>query len=167
MKQKIIICLLVISSFVAKGQTSNVVTPLEFDAFKINNSTLSELKKTQGKQASVEALLGTVTSYKADENEGYYYYVFKGLKIDFSTGKSTPYIESFEINNNEATLTIKQNTFKIGDNISVLGTIIFSLGRDGSKSIMYTACQDCDSFINIEFDQTTNIITKISYMDMS
>lgn len=167
MKQKLIICLFIISSFLAKAQTSNVITALEFDSLKINNSTLSELKKTNGKQADVEALLGTATSYKADENESYYYYVFKGFKVDFSTAKDTPYIESFEISDNQATFTIKGKTIKVGDNISLLGTVVFSPGRDGSKSIIYTACEDCDSFVSLEFDQATNIITKINYLDMS
>ena len=168
MKKKLFIFILLISNFVAKSQTSNIVTASEFNGFKVNNITLSDLNKTAGKQSSVEAKLGTVTSYKVDENESYYYFVFKGLKIDFSTmGKSKPYVESYEINGNEATFTIKGITITVGDNISKLGNPVFSVGRNGSKSILYTICEDCDSFVNIEFDQTTNIITKISYMDMS
>ncbi|MCD8404137.1 hypothetical protein LNI90_03905 [Tenacibaculum dicentrarchi] len=167
MKQQFILSLLVISSFIAKAQTSNIITLVELNSFKINNITLSDLKKTAGKQAAVETLLGSANSYKSDENQQYYYFVFKGLKVDFSRDKSTPYIESFEINNNESSLTIKQQTITIGDNISKLGTIFFSPGRNGDKSIIYTSCEDCDSFINIEFNQNTNLITKISYLDMS
>ena len=168
MKQKITLIIFILSSFIATSQTSNIVSSSDFEAFKINTIALKDLKKTKGKQPAVEALLGAVTSYSVDENESYYYFIFKGLKIDFSTmGKSKPYIESFEINSNESSLTIKETSVTIGDNISKLGTIVFSLGRNGSKSILYAVCEDCDSFVNIEFDQTTNIITKISYMDMS
>jgi hypothetical protein len=168
MKQKIIIAFLILSSFIANSQISNIVTSSEFDAIKINTTSLKDLKKTKGKQPAVEALLGAVTSYTVDENESYYYFTFKGLKIDFSTlGKSKPYIESFEVNTNESTFSIKDTTVTVGDDISKLGTVVFSVGRNGSKSILFTVCEDCDSFVNIEFNQTTNIITKISYMDMS
>jgi len=168
MKQKIFLIILVLSSFVARSQTSNIVSSSDFDAIKINTTSLKDLKKTKGKQPAVEALLGVVTTYSVDENESYYYFTFKGLKIDFSTlGKSKPYIESFEVNTNESSFTIKDTTVTIGDDISKLGTVLFSVGRNGSKSILYTVCEDCDSFVNIEFDQTTNMITKISYMDMS
>ncbi len=168
MKQKITLIILVLTSFIAKSQTSNIVTASEFDAIKINTTSLTDLKKTNGKQSAVETLLGPVASYSVDENESYYYFTFKGLKVDFSTmGKSKPYIESFEVNSSETTFSIKGITITVGDNISKLGTTVFSVGRNGLKSILYTACEDCDSFVNIEFDQTTNIITKISYMDMS
>ena len=167
MKKNLLLFIFLISSFIAESQTTNIVKSSEFESIKINNTVLADLKKTKGKQASVENLLGTVTSYNVDENENYYYFVFKGLKVDFSTlGRSKPYIESFEINSNKSSLTIKNIVVTIGDNISKLGTVVFSVGRNGSKSILYSVCEDCDSFVYIEFDQTTNIITKISYMDM-
>lgn len=167
MKKNLLLFIFLISSFIAESQTTNIVKSSEFESIKINNTVLADLKKTKGKQASVENLLGTVTSYNVDENYYYYYFVFKGLKVDFSTlGRSKPYIESFEINSNESSLTIKNIVVTIGDNISKLGTVVFSVGRNGSKSILYSVCEDCDSFVYIEFDQTTNIITKISYMDM-
>ncbi|CAM1349941.1 hypothetical protein [Tenacibaculum insulae] len=168
MKQKTLIVLFLLTSFIVKSQSVNVISDADFDNLKINNAKFLDLKKTKGNQSKVEALLGAVTSYKVDENETYYYFVFKGLKIDFSTmGKSKPYIESFEINSNETTIAIKDTAISIGDNIDKLGTVLFSVGRNGSKSILYSTCEDCDVFINIEFDQTSNLITKISYMDMS
>ena len=167
MKNKLFIFLFLFTSFIAKSQTTNILKSSEFEGIKINNTTLSDLKKTKGKQAVVENLLGAVTSYNTDENENYYYFIFKGLKVDFSTlGRSKPYIESFEINSNESSLTVKNVVVTIGDNISKLGSIVYSVGRSGAKSILYSVCEDCDSFVYIEFNQTTNIITKISYMDM-
>lgn len=168
MKQKLFILTFILTSLVVKSQTSNIVSESEFEDIKINTTSLTDLKKTKGKQTDVEALLGAVASYKVDENETYYYFTFKGLKLDFSTiGKSKPYIESFEVNTNESTITIKGTAITIGDDISKLGDIVFNVGRNGSKSILFTVCEDCDSFVNIEFDQTTNVVTKISYLDMS
>lgn len=168
MKQKLLIFVLVLSSFIAKSQTSNILSKTEFNDIKVNTASLADLKKTKGKQSSLESLLGKVASFSMDENETYYYYTFNGLKVDFSTmGKSKPYIESFEVTSNASSITVKGVKITIGDNISKLGNIVFSVGRNGSKSILFTECEDCDSFINIEFDQSSNVITKISYLDMS
>ncbi len=167
MIQNFIISLFILSSFIAKSQTSNIVTASELDAFKINNISLADLKKTQGKQDAVQALLGTITSYKTAENNSTYF-VFDGFTVDFSTLEgNTIYIESFEIKNNQYKLTLKNSSITVGDDIKLLGTVVFSPGRNGAKSIIYTPCEDCDNFINIEFDQTNNRITKISYLDMS
>lgn len=168
MKHKIFVFIFVLSSLIAKSQTSNIITSSEFDGIKINATSLGDLKKTNGNQPAVEKLLGAAASFSVNETDTYCYFTFNGLKVDFSTmDKSNPYIESFEVNTNASSITIKGAKITIGDNISKLGDIVFSVGRNGSKSILYTVCEDCDSFINIEFDQATNIITKISYLDMS
>ena len=132
------------------------------------NGKLSYFKDgiiVNGKQSKVESLLGTSTSYET--TEFFYHFKFDGLKLDFSKMENKPFIESFEILNNKVVLTVKNIAITIGDNISKLGEVNFSEGRNGAKSILYSTCEDCDVMINIEFDQTTNIITKISYFDMS
>ena len=165
MKQSILIIFFLIASFTVKSQSVNIITSDEFDAVTINKTTLLNLKKTNGKQSKVEGLLGASTFYEA--TEFFYHFKFDGLKLDFSNMENQPFIESFEILNNKVVLTIKNIAITIGDNISKLGEVNFSKGRNGSKSILYSTCEDCDIMINIEFDQTTNIITKISYFDMS
>ncbi len=168
MKQIIFVFILVISSFVARSQTSNILSDSEYQNIKINNVSIADIKKSKGKKSAVEKLLGASNSFTKDENEIYHYYKFNGLSIDFvMKGKSKPYIESFEIKDTNASLTIKDKTITVGDNISKLGTVVFMAARNGDKSILYTDCEDCDSFVNIEFDQTSKLITKISYMDMS
>ena len=166
MKKKLFIFILLTFSFVAKSQTINIISDTDFESIKINTISLKQLKNTNGKQAKIEKLLGVTTSFSKDENETYNYFKFNGLSIDFfMSGKA--YIESFEINSNQSSLTIKNNTITLGENIDKLGKLIFSVGRNGAKSILYSTCEDCDVFINIEFNQTTNLVTKISYMDMS
>lgn len=168
MRQHLFVFLLVITSFVAKSQTSNILSESDYQNIKINNVSITDIKKAKGKKASVEKLLGAATSFTKDENEIYHYFKFNGLSVDFvMRGKSKPYVESFEINNNQASLSIKGTAVTVGDNISKLGEVVFMVARNGAKSILYTDCEDCDSFVNIEFDQATNVITKISYMDMS
>lgn len=165
MKQLILIAFFLVASYTVKSQSINSITSVEFDAVKINTITLIDIKKTNGKQSKVESLLGTSTSYET--TEFFYHFKFDGLKLDFSKMENKPFIESFEILNNKVVLTVKNIAITIGDNISKLGEVNFSEGRNGAKSILYSTCEDCDVMINIEFDQTTNIITKISYFDMS
>lgn len=163
MKQ-LFLLLLLATSFIVKGQT-NIISNSDIESIKINNITITDIQKTYGKQPKVEALLGATTSY---ENNGFYYYFkFNGIKLDFSTSKRKPYIESLDILTNEASFTIKGVTVTIGDSISKLGKVELSTGRNGAKSILFAECDDCDVFININFDQATNIITKINYFDMS
>ncbi len=166
MRLKLFVFLFVVTSFVAKSQTSNILSGSDYQNIKINNVIITDLKKAKGKKASVEKLLGAATSFTKDENEIYHYFKFNGLSVDFVM-RGKPYIESFEINNNQASITIKGTTVTVGDNISKLGDVVFMVARNGDKSILFTDCEDCDSFVNIEFDQGTNVITKISYMDMS
>ncbi|RKF05117.1 hypothetical protein C8N26_0518 [Tenacibaculum lutimaris] len=163
MKQLVFVFFLFVT-LIAKSQT-NIISNSDFNNIKINNITLSDLKKTLGKQTKIESLLGTSNSY--EDNGFYYYYKFNGLKIDFSTSGRKPYIESFDVLNNEASFTIKGITVTVGDPISKLGTIDLSTGRNGDKSILFAECDSCDVFINIDFDQTTKKITKINYFDMS
>ncbi len=163
MKQLVLLLFLLTSAMV-KGQT-NIIAGSDLNAIKINNVTLVEIQKTAGKQAKVEALLGTVNSF--EDNGFYYYFTFKGLKLDFSTSKKKPYVESLDVLTNEAAFTIKGITITVGDPISKLGEVSLSKGRNGAKSILFAECEDCDVFINISFDQTTQIITKINYFDMS
>ncbi|CAM1369421.1 conserved exported hypothetical protein [Tenacibaculum sediminilitoris] len=163
MKQLVIVFFL-LTTLIAKSQT-NIISNSDFDNIKINNVALAEIKKTFGKQAKVESLLGTTTSF--EDNGFYYYFKFNGLKLDFSTSGSKPYIESLDVLSNQATFTIKGVTISVGDPISKLGNVTFSKGRNGSESVLFAECDECNVFINIDFDQTTKIITKINYFDMS
>ena len=165
MKQKLVLVVFMFVYAFSYAQNVNVISKDDINSCKINNVALSEIKSTNGKQSKVESLLGAATSF---ENNGFYYYFkFNGLKLDFSTSKSKPFIESFVILSNESSVTIKGITVTIGDSIDKLGTVSFSTGRNGNKSILFAECEECDVFINIDFDQTTKIITKINYFDMS
>ncbi|WGH74598.1 hypothetical protein P8625_10910 [Tenacibaculum tangerinum] len=163
MKQLVLLFFL-LTSIVAKSQT-NIITKSDFNDIKINNIALTDIKKTFGKQPKLESLLGPANSY--EENGFYYYFKFNGLKLDFSISGKKPYIESLDVLTNESTFTIKGNTVTVGDPISKLGDVSFSTGRNGAKSILYAECDECNIFINIAFDQETNMITKINYFDMS
>ncbi|WP_348715405.1 hypothetical protein [Tenacibaculum sp. 190130A14a] len=167
MKQKLLVLVFTFVCLVAKGQTVNVVSASDIDNIKINSTTLSDLKKTYGKKDKVEAFFGAPASYNVTVNNSYYQFRYDGFKLDFSTlNKKKAYIESFEISTNKNTFAIKGVTVAVGDNISKLGEVKVSTARNGAKSILYSPCEDCDLFINIDFD-ASNTITKITYYDMS
>lgn len=167
MKQKLLVLVLSFVCLIAKSQTVNVISDSDINNIKINSTTLSDLKKTYGKQDKVEAFFGTPNSYNVTVNNSYYQFRYEGFNLDFSTlNKKKPYIESFELNTNKNSFTIKGITVTIGDNISKLGDIKVSTARNGAKSILFSTCEECDLFINIDFD-ASNTITKITYYDMS
>lgn len=167
MKQKLLALVCIFICLVAKGQTVNVVSSSDIDNIKINSTTLSDLKKTNGKKDKVEAFFGAPASYNVTVNNSYYQFRYDGFNLDFSTlNKKKPYIESFELNTNKNTFTIKGVTIMVGENISKLGEVKVSTARNGAKSILFSTCEDCDLFINIDFD-AANTITKITYYDMS
>ena len=167
MIQKLALVVFMFVCVCTTAQTVNVISSSDFDNVKINTTTFSDLKNTKGKKDKVEALLGATTSYNVTVNDSYYQFRYDGLKLDFSTmGKSKPYVESFELSNNKNSFTIKGITITVGENISKLSEVKISTARNGAKSILYSTCEDCDIFINIDFD-ANNTITKISYMDIS
>jgi len=163
MKQLVLVFFL-LTTLIAKSQT-NIISNSDFDNIKINNIALTDIKKTFGKQTKVESLLGATTSY--EDNGFYYYFKFNGLKLDFSISGRKPYIESLDVLSNETTFTIKGITVTVGDPISKLGDVALTTGRNGAKSVLFAECDECDVFINIDFDQATKKITKINYFDMS
>lgn len=76
-------------------------------------------------------------------------------------------IASFKIIDTNASITIKGITIKLGDNISKLGSIKYNVRNDGNYSIDYQAFEGCDSFIVIDFDQSTKLITNIYLLDLT
>lgn len=167
MKQKLLALVCMFMCLAIKAQTVNVVSSSDIDNIKINSTALSDLKKTHGKKDKVEAFFGAPATYNVTVNDSYYQFRYDGFNLDFSTlNKKKPYIESFELSTNKNTFTIKGITVTVGENISKLGDVKISTARNGAKSILYSTCEDCDLFINIDFD-ASNTITKITYYDMS
>ncbi|RSK41778.1 hypothetical protein [Mangrovimonas spongiae] len=82
-----------------------------------------------------------------------------------SSDQSQTEIGSFEIVNSNYNITIQGTTITVGDNISLLGDVVFNTMNNGDQSIVYMPCDGCNNFISIRFNQETNVISKIIYIE--
>lgn len=172
MKNTIILILFLAFSSMVSCQTANILTPTEFDSIKINGIDLLTIKGTFGEQNAIEGLFGASNKKIIDPDGEFTYFEFNGFTIGFSAQVSGSTIDSlsigdFDINNNNFNITIRGITVTIGDNINALGSVVFNTDIDGDKSIVYQYCNGCNSFIYINFNQDTNIITEIGYIEQT
>lgn len=169
MKNITLILLLVFTSL-AQCQTANIITSTEFYNIKINSISLEDIINTHGVENEFQSLFGTPASKDINEDGYYSYYVYDGFEINFSSllsGKAEHILGSFAITNNNYNITIQGNTVTIGDHINLLGDVVFNTMRDGKKSIVYQYCDGCNNFISIRFNQVTNVITEIIYIEQT
>ena len=172
MKHLIIIILFAFTSVAKCQPNTNIITSTEYENIKINNIKIADIRNTLGKSNAIESLFGTSTSKNIDQDGDFYNYNFNGFTISFSSIISDgthdkPIISRFEITNNNAKIIIKGIPITIGDKIEKLGDVTFNTNNDNSKSILYMECDGCNNFISIEFNQSTNIITKIEYIELT
>jgi len=151
---------------------ANIISENEFNNIKINNVTLSAIKATEGNENQVQNLFSSIILEK-DINTGErgpsnYWFKYNGFEIALTDSAGTPNhpgIAMFEITNNNWSFTIQERTITIGDNINLLGNIVFNSDKNGDKSIVYQYCYGCNNFIYIDFNQDTNLITEIGYIE--
>ena len=170
--KKLMFFLLVMASTLVKCQNSNSVTVTEFDNIKINNVKLVDIKNTFGELNAVQGLFGVPVSSNIDPDGEFMRYEYNGLIIGFSSlvaggTHDKPLVGSIRVINNQASVTIKGIVITIGDNINKLGNVAFNIGKvSGNKSIIYQPT-GWNSYFSIKFSQTTNVITKITYTEMT
>jgi len=168
MKQILIILMLTISSL-AKCQNANIITSVEYENIEINNIKLIDIRNTLGIQKNIESLFGKANKIEKDDDPIYGGEIFSiafnynGLNLSFSEKE----LSSFYITNDYSNISIKGKLLTIGDNINKLGNVIFNTDNDNSKSIIFMKCEGCNSFIFIDFDQSTKAITKIGYIEQT
>jgi len=170
--KNIILILFIGFTGIASCQTANIITETVFNNIEINNIPLLTIKNTYGSQSSIENLFGSSITNNIDPDGDFYSYVFNGFRIGFSSMISNgthdnPIISRFEITSNSSSITINGVTITIGSSINLLGNVIFNTMNDGYKSIVYMYCNGCNNFISIRFNQLTNIITKIIYIEQT
>lgn len=164
--KNLIYLLFICLSFKALGQ-SNQLTETQFYQIKFNGKSFQELSNTEGDVNNIWTLLGQPTSTQQGSGgvgEDWVKYFFNhGLTISFTDINSPNYNPSIDYIK-ATTININGVDISLGDNISVLGpNIIFNQKIDGTHSIVYTIGNgDCCPII-LEYNQDTNLITKIEY----
>ncbi len=162
---KFIITLIFINNIQAQV-ADNELTADQYNNIKVHGVLKTAIEGTQGNIQQMEALFGS--SYTLEEGGqeiGEHWRIFTfsdNFYVHFTELSSiyTPTIAQFGTDS----ITVNGITANVGDNISVLGNdLIFNEGLTGLFSIIFTlGHSDCCPII-IEFDQETNIITKIEY----
>ncbi|OUR93973.1 hypothetical protein A9Q87_04515 [Flavobacteriales bacterium 34_180_T64] len=169
--KNITIILLIAFSSLGQCQTGNIITESEFDNIKINGISLLNIKNTLGEQNAMESLFGVPNDETIDPDGEFTNFEYNGFSIGFSALLSgdlnQPILGAFQITNGNYNISIQDITFTIGDNISLLGNIVFNTTNNGSPSIVYMHCEGCNNFIIIRFNQLTNTITDIQYIEQS
>ncbi|MDB9732232.1 hypothetical protein N8387_00630 [Polaribacter sp.] len=171
MKNILLILTLSITSLASCQVTSNIISETEFNNIKINNITLSDIKATEGNQTELRNLIPAIISESNVDPDGEFsHYSYDGFEIGFSGNLGTiehPILGAFTITNGNWNITIQGASVTIGDSISALGSPVINNDTDGGKSIVYQYCDGCNNFIYIEFDQFTNKITEIGFIEQT
>ncbi len=165
MKNILIILILFLANKGYSQAVANELTTEQFNNIKIEGILKTTLEATQGDIIQMESVFGSSEFTEGPDGIGDGWRIFtfsNGLTIGFTDIYSQQYdasIEGFDTNS----ITIKEITVNVGDNISLLGSdIIFNPRTDGAESIIFThSFYDCCPII-IEFNHR-NIITKIAY----
>lgn len=126
---------------------------------------------TYGNEAKIIDLFGTPTSKKIDKDGDFFNYKFESFKFGFSALLSNDYnkpiLSKLELTNPNSTIKINQVDLKIGDNINKLGNINHITTKNGNKAALFSYCDGCNNYFSIEFNPTTNLITEITYIEMT
>lgn len=169
MKKIIIYIVFGLVVFSAKCQPqTNDLSADQFENIKVNGATIKSIWETNGNEAEVKKLFGLPLSVNKEGEfaEGVisrdFYY--NGLEFGFYNNFSANgNLGGFEITNSSHSITIRGVTVRIGDKYSKLGLVKLNTNRNGTKGILFVPDNDETIYLSIEFDQTTKVITKISY----
>ena len=173
MKIYIYIVTFMFTSVASCQMTVNIIPETEYYNVSINGKTLSQIIATQGNATNVQNLFSNSileTRINSDPFHPSYGYKYDGLDLGFSgSGIGNPQeieLVSFEITNNDWSFSIQDITFKVGNDISLLGNVNFNDDADNTKSIVYQFCDGCNNYIGINFNQVTKKITKIYFLEI-
>jgi len=165
--KQIIIVLSIFSFAYSHAQNVNLLTKNEYSNLLISGVNWKIIKETKGNLEKLNSFFGNDLSIniieepslgKEIKNRSLYFY----FEDKSDTGNEFELV-SFNIESNLASLTIKDKKITIGNNISKLGNVMIITSKDGNKKIVFGTNWTHDG-LWIEFDQVTNVITKIEYM---
>jgi len=174
MKKSFIIIALFLTSITQCQITSNIISEVEYNNIEINGIKLKDFKATEGNELKIKNLISKPILEK-DINTGErgpsnYWFKYNGFEIAFTDNSGTPDhpgIAMFRITNNNWSLKIKGKIITIGDDINKLGSVVFNIKINGDKGIIYQYCNGCNNYIGIDFNQLTNEITRVYYVEQT
>lgn len=168
--------LIIISTWVQNVFNPNPMSEQEFMDITLNGKTIAEFKATNGQENTMKLLLANSFRVKHSDDPFTLWSAYGddqiGLSFEDYNNDGQYYLQGFRLKNSSVTMTIKGISIKIGDNISKLGNVVFNTRPDGARSILFCvkiedgkyAGRFWDEFLVFEFDQQTQLITKIEYI---
>ena len=161
--------------YIAKGQRriKNELIVDDWNNIKINGVTLERIGLTNGDANEFKLLFGATpeTSDQRHEHEPNpaIYHTIKGVHFGFEDqwGEGVFLLTSMEVKTKQAVIEICGKTISLGQPISNLGLVKFNTRTNGEKSIVYKVVNWDGPYLVIEFDQTTKIVTKIYYFELT
>ena len=161
-----------LTGYIAKGQgIENELTFEEWNNIKINGVTLERLGLTNGDTNEIKLLFGETpkTEDKRHEHEPNpaIYHKIKGVSLGFEDidGEGIFLLTYMNVKTNQAVIEICGKTISLGQPISNLGSVKINTYTSGKKAINYKPVNSEGPYLDIEFNQTTKIVTKISLTD--
>jgi hypothetical protein len=143
----------------------NRISGTEYVNISINGIKRAKIEQTYGKTKQITKLFNCsfdVTHETTPDNAIIFDCKKKGIYfrfIDLSDVGDNNELEYFQVYSNQSAVSINGVTFKVGDNISILGDV--KINENDSEIIFNTATES--SHIVIKFQKLTNIILSITY----
>gem|GEM_PF-1268909 len=153
----------------------NVLGETAFEAIEINGYAISQIRSTHGAKSQIKTMFGKPDKTRVNTSVGksYGYKYQEGFKIGFSTLSSgdAP-LTSFEITDQNITVNISGISFSVGDNISVLSSLNLVENSGGNylpniEEYLIAPCEKCNHFIYITFNTSSQLITKVGYIELT
>ena len=145
----------------------NFLSKTEYSKIKVNNVTLEELEGFKGEGKQLSALFNMPFQVEIPDQE---VRTFKNSKILLAYGDALDHrmLYYFEILNSEIFIKIQEKTVRLGGSISELGyqkNLKATHIGNGTFSAIFKPEKE-DSYICIEYDSGTGIITTINYVSL-
>ena len=151
-----------------KAQIKTYLTLTEYDNIQVDGVKWRDIGMIKGDLSKVKSLFNSEikheTNNEPNPNIGFW---DKGFYFGFEdrSGDGSYSLTDFWIDNNSSTITIKGNTFTVGDDKSKLGNIKPNTYPDGSKGYIFALKGTDSSGFFIKYNPSTNIITEIKFID--
>lgn len=174
MKQSVLFGFLFFDMIItAAGQTSiymlnkNVLSVTDFYNISFDSITLKSIIDTKGDPAKVDSLFGMNMEKNKSDDPGYYWINFGSSTISFTFDEMVTEpadLSKLDVVNKSVAIKIGTTIFHIGDPISKLGNVkVFTLDN-GKRVIIFLPEQTDGIWLSVDFDQATELITKVEYM---
>lgn len=148
--KKIIFIFIVLISFNCKSQDIIEASKLTINGTKILSQNKTVIIATFGQPSQI------ITDYSEMDDNDMYVYEYMGLKVYIINDL----VDSFEISSSMYLLT--NYNIKIGDNISSIENIFPNSFKLRNQDYLKLDIKDSDMFLTIEFNSTSNDISKIN-----